>query len=206
MRTKCVIFGEALKIEGQKYDKLSLKIVQKALKWPLQCANFQNFFGRAYPRTHLESFLLLWPTCLKLNLSEKSYAWKLTKIGALSLKKNCEYAPDMKTFSKGLFKPVSGSTRFCIWLTFKLIQKYIYLTKTLWIRFCIQRMVKCDVILKPPSLQNPGYASGSLLVRICDFFIFLSSSVLVPLSLVQLHSLVSGREAHHGVVLLYCKQ
>ena len=26
----------------QKYDKLSLKIVQKALKWPLQYANFQN--------------------------------------------------------------------------------------------------------------------------------------------------------------------
>ena len=34
VRTKCII-GEALKVRGQKYDELSLKIVQKALKWPL---------------------------------------------------------------------------------------------------------------------------------------------------------------------------
>ena len=33
-------------------------------------------------------------------------------------------------------------------------------------------MVKCYVILNPLSLQNPGYASGSLLVRIVDFFKF----------------------------------
>ena len=38
-RTKCII-GEALKVRGQKYDKLSLNVVQKALKWPLQYANF----------------------------------------------------------------------------------------------------------------------------------------------------------------------
>ena len=35
VRTKCII-GEALKVRGQKYDKISLKIVQKALKWSLQ--------------------------------------------------------------------------------------------------------------------------------------------------------------------------
>ena len=80
----------------------------------------------------------------------------------------------MKTFAKILFTTVSGSKRFCIWLTFKLIQKYIYPTKTLWIRFCIQRMVKCDVILNPPSLQNLGNASGSLLVRVVDFFELIS--------------------------------
>ena len=39
VRTKCIV-GEALKVRGQKYDKISLKIVQKALKWPLQYANF----------------------------------------------------------------------------------------------------------------------------------------------------------------------
>ena len=38
VRTKCII-GEALKVRGPKYDKFSLKIVQKALKWPLQYAN-----------------------------------------------------------------------------------------------------------------------------------------------------------------------
>ena len=50
VRTKCII-GEALKFRSQKYDKLSLKIVQKALKWPLQYANFQTFSGGACPRT-----------------------------------------------------------------------------------------------------------------------------------------------------------
>ena len=58
VRTKCII-GKAPKVRGQKYDKLSLKIVQKALKWPLQYANFQKFSGGACPRTPLESFLAL---------------------------------------------------------------------------------------------------------------------------------------------------
>ena len=53
VRTKCII-GEALKVRGQKHDKLSIKIVQKALKWPLQYANFQKFSGDP-----LESFLAL---------------------------------------------------------------------------------------------------------------------------------------------------
>ena len=58
VRTKCII-GEALEVRGQKYDKLSLKIVQKALKWPLQHANFQKFSTRACPRIPQESFLAL---------------------------------------------------------------------------------------------------------------------------------------------------
>ena len=58
VRTKCII-GEALKVGGQKDDKLSLKMVQKALKWPLQYANFQNIFRVACPRIPLESFLAL---------------------------------------------------------------------------------------------------------------------------------------------------
>ena len=58
VRTKCII-DEALKVMGQKYDKLSLHIVQKALKWSLQYANFQKFSGGACPRTPLESFWAL---------------------------------------------------------------------------------------------------------------------------------------------------
>ena len=58
VRTKCII-GEALKVRGQKYDELSLKIVQKALKWPLQYANFQKISRGACPRTPLDSFLAL---------------------------------------------------------------------------------------------------------------------------------------------------
>ena len=58
VRTKCII-DEALKVGGQKYDKLSLKIVQKALKWPLQYATFEKISGGACPCTILESFLAL---------------------------------------------------------------------------------------------------------------------------------------------------
>ena len=66
VRTKYII-GEALKVRGQKYDKLSLKIVQKALKWPLQYANFQKFSRGACP---LELFLAL--KMLKNNSSGKN--------------------------------------------------------------------------------------------------------------------------------------
>ena len=69
VRTKCII-GEALKVGGQKYDKLSLKIVQKALKWPLQYATFQKFSRGVYPMTPLESFLAL--KMLKNNSSGKN--------------------------------------------------------------------------------------------------------------------------------------
>ena len=71
VRTKCII-GEARKVRGQKYDKLSLKNVQKALKWPLQYANFQNFSGGACPWTPLDSFLVL--KLLKNKSAEKNYA------------------------------------------------------------------------------------------------------------------------------------
>ena len=58
VRTKCII-GEALKVGGQKYDKLSLKIAHKALRWPWQYATFEKISGGACPCTPLESFLAL---------------------------------------------------------------------------------------------------------------------------------------------------
>ena len=64
VRTKCIIFGEALKVKGQIYEQTFRKIVQKALKWPLQDANFQKFSGIACLQTPLESFLLLRLSCL----------------------------------------------------------------------------------------------------------------------------------------------
>ena len=73
-RTNCII-GEALKVRGQIYDKLSLKIVQRALKWPLQYANFQKFSRGACPRNPLESFLafkLLKNNSAGKNMLEKS--------------------------------------------------------------------------------------------------------------------------------------
>ena len=84
VRTKCII-GEARKVRGEKYDKLSLKIVQKALKWPLQYANFQKFSGGASPRIPLVSLLAL--KLLKINSAEKTTFEKVSKIGPSSLKK-----------------------------------------------------------------------------------------------------------------------
>ena len=84
VRTKCIV-GESLKVRGRKYDKLFLKIVQKALKWSLQYATFQKFSGGACPRTPLESFLAL--KLLKSNSAGKIRLKKVTKIDALFVKK-----------------------------------------------------------------------------------------------------------------------
>ena len=66
-------------------NKLCLKIVRKALKWSLQYANFQKFLGGACPRIPLESFLLL--KLFEINCRGKTELEKVTKFGALSLKK-----------------------------------------------------------------------------------------------------------------------
>ena len=58
------------KLGAKNMNKLCLKIVQKALKWPLQYANFQNFFGGAFPRFPIESFLVL--KLLRINSGGKS--------------------------------------------------------------------------------------------------------------------------------------
>ena len=111
MRTKCIIFGEALKVRGHKYDKLFLKIVQNTLKWPLQNANFQKFSGGACPRIPLESFLVL--KLFEINSAEKTLL-KSDENWCPFPEKISEYAPDMKTFSKALFTPASRSKRLCI--------------------------------------------------------------------------------------------
>ena len=112
---------------------------------------FKNFFRGNMPPNPPESFLVL--TLLKIYLPKKYMLEKVTKIGALSLKK-FSIRPWHETFSKGLFMPVSGSKRFCIWLTFNLIHNYIPPTKTFWIRSCIQCMVKCRSHSSPPVLTQ----------------------------------------------------
>ena len=61
VRTKCIIFSEALRIRVKKLsiNKIWLKIIQNALKWPLEHVHFQKSFGGACPRTSLEPFLFL---------------------------------------------------------------------------------------------------------------------------------------------------
>ena len=102
VRTKCII-GEALKVRGQKKNKLSCKIVQKAPKWSLQYANFQKFSGGACPRTPLESFLAL--KLLKNNSAgKKIFLNKVTKID-VPPQKNSKCAPGMNYFQKAYLRP-----------------------------------------------------------------------------------------------------
>ena len=50
--------------------KVWLKIVQTALKWPLQYVNFQKFSREKCPQTPLEPFLFL--DFLQINSAEKN--------------------------------------------------------------------------------------------------------------------------------------
>ena len=47
----CIILGEARTYRGKNLNKIYLKYVQKALKWPLQCVDLQKFSGGACSRT-----------------------------------------------------------------------------------------------------------------------------------------------------------
>ena len=97
------MIGEALKVRGQKYDKLSLKIVQKALKWSLQYADFQIFSRVACPRTPLESFLAL--KLLKINSAGKNTPEKSDENWCPLPQKISEYAPGMNHFQKAYLRP-----------------------------------------------------------------------------------------------------
>ena len=66
------------KLGAKNMNKLCPKIVRKALKWPLQYANFQKFLGVACPRTPLKSFLLL--KLLEITLPGKNCGWKSDEI------------------------------------------------------------------------------------------------------------------------------
>ena len=55
MRTKCIVFGEALRIRVKKFKQNLREIIQNAPKKLLQHTDFQNCFGSAYPRTQIGS-------------------------------------------------------------------------------------------------------------------------------------------------------
>ena len=155
VRSKCII-AEVFQVRGQKYDKLSLKIVQNG-----HCSMqiFKNFPGEHAPQTPVKSFLAL--TLLKIYSSGKNTLKKVTKIDAPSLKKFSEYASDTKHFQKPYLRPFPRPEfkRLSIQLTFNLIQNYMYPTKTFWIRSCRLYNVWSNVtsFSTPPPLQNPGY-------------------------------------------------
>ena len=78
VRTKCIIFCEALRLGSNNLNKICLKIIQNAPKQPLQHVNFQKFFEGACSRTPLRlscfsiSFKFVFP---KKILLQK--VWKL---------------------------------------------------------------------------------------------------------------------------------
>ena len=75
-------------------NKICPKIVQKLLKWPLQCENFPREHAPGPPRTFFYS-----QYASKI-LPEKSTLKNMANWGP-SLKKILEYVADMETFSKG---------------------------------------------------------------------------------------------------------
>ena len=87
-------------------NKLCLKIVQKALKWPLQYTNLQNF-----PREHAlgsPRILLLLKLLIINSVGNKLRSEKVTKFGAPPMKKNFQCAPDIKFFRRTFLSPFPG--------------------------------------------------------------------------------------------------
>ena len=69
VQSKCIIFGEAPKKLGAKHlNKFFLKLVQKALQWPLQYVDFQKISG--------ELALGSFSVCFKSIMSEKMHMKK----------------------------------------------------------------------------------------------------------------------------------
>ena len=62
VRTKCIIFGEALKDRGQKFEQTLPENCSKKSKIGITECKFSKFFRGACPQTPLESFCYL--SCL----------------------------------------------------------------------------------------------------------------------------------------------
>ena len=64
-------------------------------------------------------------------------------------------------------------------------------TKTFWIRSCIQRMIKCDVILNPSPIAKSSLRQGNINI----FFVFFRPGLVETIFMVpgQLLSLILAR-------------
>ena len=81
LRTKCIIFGEALRIGVKKFKHNLPENYSKSTKIAIPACKFLNFFGVACPRTPVELFLFL--NQLQISSAEKNtlgfYATPLLK-------------------------------------------------------------------------------------------------------------------------------
>ena len=55
MRTKCIIFGQALRIRVKKFYTICVKLIQKALKIAITTCKFSKFFRGSMPPNPLQS-------------------------------------------------------------------------------------------------------------------------------------------------------
>ena len=74
VRTKCIIFGEALKVRGQKYEQTLPENSSKSAKMAFAVCQFSNIFRESMPPDPLESCLVL--KLLKINSADKKLRLK----------------------------------------------------------------------------------------------------------------------------------
>ena len=86
------------KLGAKDFNKVCPKTVQNALKWPLQYVSFEKFSGKACPRT-LWSFLFVFQLASN-QFCRKKLRLKNIEMWGPFLKKNSNYASDMKHFER----------------------------------------------------------------------------------------------------------
>ena len=74
------IWAKRTELGSKNSNKIYVKVMQKALKQPLQHVNFRNFFGGRMPPDRLELFLFL--NHLQICSAEKKYAGNKVEIMA----------------------------------------------------------------------------------------------------------------------------
>ena len=85
VRTKCITFGERLKIRSQKYKQTLCENCSKSTKMAITACKFSKIVRGIMPPDPLESFLLF--KLLKINSVGKTTLEKVAKFDLIFLKK-----------------------------------------------------------------------------------------------------------------------
>ena len=106
MRTKYIIFGEALKDRSQKYEQTLPKNCSKSTKIAITVCEFSKFFRGSMPPDTPRVLLLF--KLLIINSAGKTALEKSDEIWCALPKKNSQCAPDMKRFQRAYLCPFQG--------------------------------------------------------------------------------------------------